>query len=194
MLFSKELWPGLADGSIRVAFRCWKRPTVKSGGTLRTPAGVLAIDAVATIEPDQITDADAVLAGFDNRREALGALPGAADRTLYRIDFHHAGRDPRTALQEQAALTDADVAALVARLDRLDERSTDGPWTRPVLQLIDRCPARPAAELAVTMGQDRTRFKRRVRRLKELGLTVSLSPGYRLSARGAALLDRLGAE
>jgi hypothetical protein len=32
-------------------------------------------------------------------------------------------------------------------------------------------------------------FKRDVRKLKELGLTESLEVGYRLSPRGAALLD-----
>jgi len=34
-------------------------------------------------------------------------------------------------------------------------------------------------------------FKRRVRQLKELGLTESLEVGYRLSPRGRAVLDRL---
>jgi len=36
-------------------------------------------------------------------------------------------------------------------------------------------------------------FKRDVRRLKELGLTVSLSVGYELSPRGQAFLDWVGA-
>ncbi len=194
MLFPRQLWPGLADGSIRVAFRRWKRPTVKAGGTLRTPVGVLAIDAVSVIRPEQITDADAALAGFAGRSEVLDALPGGPDRTLYRIAFHLAGPDPRTTLRERSALTDADVADLLAGLERLDVRSGDGPWTHAVLRLIAQHPARPAAELAASSGQDRTRFKRRVRRLKELGLTESLNPGYRLSPRGAALLDRLPAD
>lgn len=34
-------------------------------------------------------------------------------------------------------------------------------------------------------------FKANVRKLKELGLTESLEVGYRLSARGRALLDAL---
>jgi ribosomal protein S19E (S16A) len=34
-------------------------------------------------------------------------------------------------------------------------------------------------------------FKRRVRQLKELGLTESLEVGYRLSPRGRAVLDGL---
>jgi hypothetical protein len=34
MLFRKAQWEGLADGSITVAFRYQKKPTVKAGGTL----------------------------------------------------------------------------------------------------------------------------------------------------------------
>jgi hypothetical protein len=54
----------------------------------------------------------------------------------------------------------------------------------------------PAATLAATLaeelGQEKLVFKRNVRKLKELGLTESLEIGYRLSARGRALLKRLG--
>jgi DNA-binding IclR family transcriptional regulator len=53
-------------------------------------------------------------------------------------------------------------------------------------------PAERAADLAQRVGKDRSRFKRRVRRLKELGLTESLVVGYRLSPRGRALLEHLG--
>jgi len=38
---------------------------------------------------------------------------------------------------------------------------------------------------------DVPRFKRRVRQLKELGLTESLEVGYRLSPRGRAVLKDL---
>jgi hypothetical protein len=38
---------GLANGSVTVAFRWWRRPTVKTGGTLRTAAGVLAGSGLA---------------------------------------------------------------------------------------------------------------------------------------------------
>ena len=44
---------------------------------------------------------------------------------------------------------------------------------------------------AVSMSRDRASFKRDVRKLKELGLTESLQPGYRLSPRGRAVLKRL---
>jgi hypothetical protein len=42
------------------------------------------------------------------------------------------------------------------------------------------------------MGRDTPSFKQNVRKLKERGLTESLDIGYRLSARGAAVLDHEG--
>jgi predicted flap endonuclease-1-like 5' DNA nuclease len=42
------------------------------------------------------------------------------------------------------------------------------------------------------MGLDTPPFKQNVRKLKERGLTESLDIGYRLSARGAAVLDHEG--
>nr|BFE76152.1 hypothetical protein GCM10020092_094530 [Actinoplanes digitatis] len=42
------------------------------------------------------------------------------------------------------------------------------------------------------MGRDTPSFKQNVRKLKERGLTESLDIGYRLSARGAAILDHEG--
>jgi hypothetical protein len=191
VLFPKATWPGLADGSVRLAFRRWKRPTVRAGGVLRSPVGVLAIDAVDAIEPDQITDEDAALAGHEDRQAVLDALRSGPDRVLYRVAFHRVGDDPRIALRERADLDGDDLAAVVAALDRLDAASRDGAWTRPVLRLIARRPAVRAPDLAVTMGLDTVRFKRRVGRLKELGLTESLRIGYRLSPRGTALLSRM---
>jgi hypothetical protein len=191
MLFAKAVWPGLADGRVRLAFRRWKRPTVREGGTLRSPVGVLAIDEVRVIGEDEITDADAVLAGHADRQAVLDALRSGQDRTLYRIAFHLVGEDPRVALRQRAALDDAEVASLAAALDRLDAASSDGPWTRDVLHQIRGQPAVRAPDLAAQAGQETLRFKRRVRRLKELGLTESLRIGYRLSARGAALLSHL---
>ena len=52
-----------------------------------------------------------------------------------------------------------------------------------------------AVDLAKRMNLERDAFKRDVRKLEELGLTISLDPGYRLSPRGRALLRHLsGAE
>ncbi|HEX6568436.1 MAG TPA: hypothetical protein VF015_04700 [Acidimicrobiales bacterium] len=191
MLFPRRFHDGLADGSITVAFRRWRRPSVKAGGHQRTPLGELAIEAVDHVDLDEITEADASRAGYADRAELLAELARHPDGTLYRIAFRHAGADPRLALREQAGLSDDDWRAVEARLDRLDRASRGGPWTATVLRLIADRPAVRAGDLAASLGREKLPFKVDVRKLKELGLTESLDVGYRLSPRGRAVLARL---
>jgi hypothetical protein len=79
------------------------------------------------------------------------------------------------------------------RLARLDRRGTDGPWIEPTLAVIERRPGVRAGDLAAELGRDRDRFKVDVRKLKDLGLTISLETGYELSPRGRAVLAALRA-
>ena len=50
-------------------------------------------------------------------------------------------------------------------------------------------PAIRAGDLADEVGRERLPFKADVRKLKNLGLTISLGVGYELSPRGQAYLD-----
>jgi hypothetical protein len=182
VLFPARSWPGLRAGTVTVAFRRWKRPTVKQGGTLQSPGGLLSIDEVASIEPQDITEADVAAAGFSTRDEVLAAL--RPEGALYRIRFSRIGDDPRVALREQADLDPGELESLRRKLDRLE-------WAVPTLQVIAARPAVVSTELAASLGVDRPMFKQRVRRLKSLGLTESLETGYRLSPRGATVLDHI---
>jgi hypothetical protein len=65
-----------------------------------------------------------------------------------------------------------------------------GPWTYEVLRAIGDNPGLRAPDLAASFGRETLPFKRDVRKLKELGLTISLEIGYRLSERGEAVLKR----
>jgi hypothetical protein len=192
VLFTKDAWAGLADGSITVTFRTWKRRQVTPGGTALTPAGQLAIDDVREVPVSAITDADAVRAGRSDRVHLLAELGVGEDATVWRVDFHLLGEDPRSELRQQVPGSD-EVAAIVARLDRMDRRSASGPWTAAVLDLIAAHPGRRAADLAGMLGMPTPDLKVRVRRLKDLGLTESLVAGYRVSPRGEAVHDALPA-
>ena len=168
-----------------MAFRRQRRPTVRTGGTLTTAVGVLAIDDVRPITDGDVTDDEARRAGFASAAELLADLgPPVDDRTLYRVELHLAGPDPRVARRQQVDLSADDVAELVRRLDRFDRASVHGPWTRAVLGLIGARPAVRAGDLADELGRERLSFKTDVRKLKALGLTESLAVGYRLSPRG----------
>jgi hypothetical protein len=185
MLFNRRALDGIEAGEIDLAFRRWKRPTVKAGGTLRTRAGLLGIDTVEPIGERRIDANQARRAGFASKRELLESL--RPEGRLYRVRFHRIGDDPRTALRERARISPSERAEIDTRLDRMD-RARGEPWTRRVLALIGDRPETLAAELAASLGREKAPFKRDVRKLKELGLTESLPVGYRLSPRGRAYL------
>jgi hypothetical protein len=192
VLFKRHVLDGLATGTISLAFRRWARPRVRAGSRLRTAVGVLAIDGVDEVDVDAITDDDARRAGFGSRSELLDDLATQRDGRVYRVSLCVAGPDPRVELRGRDALTGDELTEVERRLARLDAASRHGAWTLTVLRLIRDRPAVRAADLAAGLGQDTQPFKRDVRKLKELGLTESLEIGYRLSARGRAVLGRLG--
>ena len=131
----------------------------------------------------EITEAAARLAGEASRAELMAAL-AKKEGECYRITFHLEGEDPRIALREDGEPSAADVAALRKRLARMDGQA---PWTKLFMDLVAAHPGRRAGDLAPMAGLETRAFKVRMRRLKALGLTISLETGYRLSPRGEAL-------
>ena len=187
MLISADDFEAIVSGRVDTAFRRWVRPTVKAGGTLTTAAGVLAIDAVDVVALNAVTAEDLKRAGFGGRDE-LDAMLGDRKGTLYRIRLHYVGDDPRVALRDTAALSDADAEAIGQTLARMDGGT---PWVQRTLSLISEQPGQSAQALAEVLGLEKLKFKSNVRRLKALGLTESLDVGYRLSPRGQAWLARI---
>ncbi|MEI2301396.1 winged helix-turn-helix transcriptional regulator [Ensifer sp. MJa1] len=188
MLLRQSVLAGIADGSVTLAFRRWTRPTVRAGGTLLTAMGVLAIDAVDEIEESAVTDDEAEQAGFADRAALLKELALRPEGRCYRIALRRIGDDPRLTLRDAATLSDRERTEIHRKLDAFD-RSTGMAWTHPVLRLIADHDRTTAAELSAAVGMDKLKLKARIRKLKELGLTESLSVGYRLSARGRSYLD-----
>jgi hypothetical protein len=178
----------IRSGEIDLAFRRWERPRVVVGTRLRTAVGVVEVTSVEEVEIADLGEDDARRAGAPSLTALVAALAAKPDRPAWRIGLRYAGADPRAVLR--SALPDRDeVAAIVARLDRLDRASSYGSWTRATLDLIDRNPERRAPDLAAKVGRDTADFKKDVRKLKELGLTESLDIGYRLSPRGEVVVD-----
>lgn len=188
MLIKQHILERIARGEVDLAFRRWKRPTVKVGGTLLTAVGQLKFTKVEPIDESRLNTRDAHRAGFDDLAELQKQLAEAPNETLYRIAFKLVGPDPRIALRENDALSDDDLAAVRESLARLDRHAEDGPWTAEILELIRRYPEESAAELARLSGRDKEWLKLNVRKLKNLGLTESLNPGYRLSSRGSIVM------
>ena len=184
--------PGLADGTITLTFRRWKRPQAKVGGRSRVPRTdiVLAIDSVERVRVADITDDEARRAGAVDRAAVAKRLGKDVEPSteVWRVAFHRVAGDDGPSIADQAELGPGDIADLDKRLARLDAASTHGPWTAQVLRLIADNPGVVSTTLAEAMGYDRPTFKLDVRKLKRLGLTESLEVGYRLSPRGRAYL------
>lgn len=202
MLFSKWQREGISAGRITATYRRWRRLGVKVGGRYRTggdggrsmigadgtrggPAQFVEVDAVDKVAVSRLTAAEARAAGYPTLAALRADLPDRPELPLYRIRFHLVDApDPRA---ELAADTRVDVAAVDARLERLDQHA-DAPWTAATLRLIGERPGVVSTELAAELGRERFDFKRDVAKLKRLGLTLSLPVGYRLSPRGEAYL------
>ncbi len=190
MRFTKPFWAGIADGSITVAFRGWKNPTVVVGRPYRTGGGRIEVTAVSKIEAKAVSAADARRAGYDSADDVLEQVRTDEGRDLYKVVFRLLdGPDPREQLANDDRLSEADVQELMTRLARFDNASKSGPWTEQTLGLIAEFPARRAPDLAEMVGRETKPFKLDVRKLKNLGLTNSLKIGYELSPRGRAFLD-----
>jgi hypothetical protein len=180
----------ILDGSVTLTFRRWKRRQAVAGHRYRTSLGMIEVGSVDVVEPGDVTADDARLAGCPSVAELFDQITGAADLPLYRVAFRMVAEpDPRDLLASDSELDDDDRAELDRRLDRLDRASSHGSWTRQTLALIAERPRTRAADLAATVGRETAPFKLDVRKLKNLGLTLSREVGYELSPRGRAYLD-----
>ena len=197
MRFTKPFWAGIADGSITVAYRWWKRPTVVAGRVYRTGGGRVLVQSVEQTTPSDISAKAAKAAGYrslDELADYIGVEPHERDpeRHLYIVRFElSAEPDPREQLAADNKLSTDDIAEITKRLDRYDNASSHGAWTRPTLELIAQHPGRRAPDLAELVDRDTQPFKLDVRKLKNMGLTHSLRIGYELSPRGEAYLKRV---
>ncbi|MEO8573604.1 MAG: hypothetical protein ABI481_06515 [Pyrinomonadaceae bacterium] len=187
MLIKDEIIDKIRSGEITILFRRWSRPGAKSGGSQMTQGGVVGIDAVEVVSETDVTDQDAREAGFTSRDDLISHLNYRED-PIYRIRVRWAGEDPRKSLRENTDLSDAELEDIITKLKKLDTGSKRGPWTQEYLQLIHDMPATYSGLLADSLGIGIPQFKPWVRKLKTLGLTESLSPGYRLSPRGEKIL------
>jgi hypothetical protein len=192
MLFLKRFWEPISSGVVTVTFRRWKAQQVLPGRRYRTPAGIIEIESVSIWVEDEISVEDAVRAGHATPQALIADLPDRPGLPLYRIEFHLVAEpDPRAELAASSDLTAAEVAEISKRLQRLDQASSHGAWTLAVLEMIENQPGRRAPDLATAFGRETQPFKTDVRKLKNLGLTLSLRIGYRLSPRGEAYLSTM---
>jgi hypothetical protein len=190
MLFRKEFLDRIKAGKITLAFRKWKRPNVKAGGTILTRVGVIGIDAVEMVDIDHISADDFREAGIEDLERWKDGLD-RRQGDLYRIKLRWVEEDPRIELRKKTDLGKVEFSALYRKLEKMDQRSTRGPWAFRIMELIESNPGKLAQLLANEMGVEKSWLKPNIRKLKALGLTISLEVGYQLSPRGEAFMSLL---
>jgi hypothetical protein len=192
MLFQRRFHDGIRSGDIRCTVRIWQRPHVKVGGRYALGGGAIVVDTIQEARLDDITAALARRCGFPSLVDLVKTAKHGPGERVFVIDFHYDdGKPGARPARKAGAVSAEELAQLVQRLEAMDARSKIGPWTLATLRAIEARPAVLAAKLARSLGRPRDEFKRDVRKLKYLGLTLSLEIGYRLTPRGEALLASL---
>ena len=160
MLMKMAVLQRIRTGDISVVFRRWRRPTVKTGGTLQTAVGLLNIVNVEDMADSDVTETDVGRAGCDTETARLGELGtrGTRGDRLSRVTVTYGGADPRIALRETDALSGTELDALATRLQRLDARSASGPSTPPCRSVTWSGPS-----VTPRPGQERRRGSSRAR-------------------------------
>lgn len=94
MLLKRELLEEIEAGRVDLVFRRWNRPSVKAGGTLKTRLGQLSIGAVTEMDPDDVTEADAQRAGFEDVADFRRWLDTMKQGSIFqRIEVRFADQD-----------------------------------------------------------------------------------------------------
>ena len=189
MLFGSRFHQSIREGKITWTYRDWASPRVGAGRTYRfAPGEAVEVESVELVPVASIGEAEARKSGFGSVSELTEYLRKHSSRRqltsrsrIYRVLFRYVKEvsDPLAAAREDTS--SKALAEIGKRLDRMDLSSRREPWTRKVLELIERHPRTAASQLAVRVGRETRAFKADVRKLKELGLTVSFETGYELS-------------
>jgi hypothetical protein len=197
LLFTANDHQRVISGEIRQTFRLWKYAHVKAGRTYPASfGGRLQISEVDLMPAAVVTQEDALLAGLTSIEE-VWQMAGSHTKTivtpdtmLFRVAFTYLPELDGAPSLSDTALRDIDT--VVEKLRRMDASSRGGPWTATTLRLIAEHPARRAGDLMLMANRNHlASFKADVRKLKSLGLTVSLTVGYKLSEAGQKVLECL---
>lgn len=193
MMFKSQFHPGIVDGSVTRTYRYWKRPQAVVDNFYRiNPIGHIHVQSVKEVNVRRITNQFARESGFDDARSLKAFLSdfASSDRELYEITFTYVGHQQSLETDRSAVDAPAEIEKIRLALAKKDRNSASGPWTEATLRLIDQEPGLSSTKMAVRLGRQQTELKRDVRKLKTMGLTISLETGYQLSEKGRSYLSK----
>jgi hypothetical protein len=188
MLFKQKQLEGIIAGEISLAFRRWQKPNVLKGSLLKTSIGLVEVTDITSCTLPELSERQATQAGYSSLMALKAELNKRPDDQLYKIKVRYHAADPRISLRQHIKLTTTEWEALAVKVARLDAYSKQGTWTFQILKAIQDYPRLKAADLAIKTGKEKEWLKLNIRKLKNLGLTISHEPGYSLSPLGIAFL------
>lgn len=191
MLFKEIHLSGIKSGKIALAFRKWQKASVKSGSLLHTSIGLVEIRKVETVNENDITNKDALNAGFTDKEQLLKSFTHNSTGAIFKISVSYHSADPRIKLREQTELSEPQFTDLKKKLEQLDNHSKQGYWTEKILLTIKDNPNLHAIGIAKLTGFEKEWLKLNIRKLKNLGLTISHNVGYELSPLGKIFVEKL---
>lgn len=191
MLFKAIHLNGIKSGKITLAFRKWQKASVKEGSLIHTAVGLVEIRKIETVNENDISDKDALNAGFVDKNQLLKSFTHNSTGTIFKIAVGYHSADPRIKLREQTELSEEQFNVLKMKLERLDNYSKQGHWTKKVLMTIKDNPNLHAIGIAKLTDFEKEWLKLNIRKLKNLGLTISHNVGYELSPLGKTFVMRL---
>lgn len=194
MLFKEIHLQGIKAGKVKLAFRKWQKPSVKVGTRIHTSIGLLEIDSIDAIIESDITETDAINAGFNSKEHLLKSFPQNSNGMIYKIEVSYHSEDPRISLREHTDLSEQELLDIIKKLQKLDKYSKKGQWTKQILLAIKDNPNLHAIGIANLTGFEKEWLKMNIRKLKNLGLTISHTVGYELSPKGKVITEKLEKE
>ena len=190
MLIKSEILKAVKSRHVDLVFRKWKAPRVKKGTLLKTHLGQMEVIEIKRYTIGKITTEDAKRSGYKDRNQLIENLNKVKEGEVYRICIRFHSPDPRIKLRQQIKLSAEAADKLQRKLKRLDDLSSVGQWTSRTMKAIRDNPGLRAADLANKLNYEKDWLKPNIRKLKNLGLTISLEVGYELSPLGKAWLQK----
>ena len=157
---------------------------------MNTALGQVEINDISEVSEESITEEDAKRAGFENKKDLFGSFYRTSKGRIYKLGVSYHSEDPRIKLREQTELSEEVFLELKRKLWRLDKYSKKGHWTKTVFITIRNNPNKHAVSIAETTGFEKEWLKINIRKLKNLGLTISHNVGYEISPFGNVFLER----
>lgn len=191
MLFKQKHLDGIKEGKVSLAFRKWKSTPLKKGSLLKTSVGIVEITDIAIINQPHINEIDAQKAGFINLESLLKSIYSEDAGKIYKIHVRFLKEDKASKPKEKSSLSQGEIDMLKAKLLQMDKYARHGFWTKDILTSIKDNPKLSLTQLSEKTGKTKEWLNLNIRKLKNLGLTVSLDPGFDLSPTGKLLMEQL---